>query len=137
MTRLVLDASVVLKWFGTKRERHRARALRLRDGYLTGEIHVIAPSPLFVEVLNVAARKWWWSSSAMLDLAQGLGALGIESLDPSITDVAVWASKGLTAYDAVYVALAEEQQARLVTDDQLILEAAGEAALPLARWSGP
>jgi predicted nucleic acid-binding protein len=130
VTRLVLDASVVLKWFGRRREKHRARAISLRQRYLAGEILVAVPSLLFVEALSVAGRKWRWPSSSLVELVEGLRSLGFEVIDPPWREVALWTSKGLTAYDAVYVALAESQQVALVTADQLILEVAGDVAVP-------
>lgn len=38
--------------------------------------------------------------------------------EPSVTRIAGWVARGLTAYDAVYVALAEERAIPLVTLDQ-------------------
>lgn len=38
---------------------------------------------------------------------------------------------GLTAYDAAYVALAEERAVPLLTDDETIVKVAGEIARPL------
>jgi predicted nucleic acid-binding protein len=40
-------------------------------------------------------------------------------------------ARGLTAYDAVYVAAAEEREIHLVTDDRTILTVAREVARPL------
>jgi predicted nucleic acid-binding protein len=49
--------------------------------------------------------------------------------------VASWVVRGLTAYDAVYVALAEERGQALVTDDDTIIAVAGEIARPLVAGS--
>jgi predicted nucleic acid-binding protein len=38
----------------------------------------------------------------------------------------------LTAYDATYVAVAEAKEARLVTDDDLLVEIATGIAVPLS-----
>lgn len=70
----------------------------------------------------------------MLELTKALRDFGFEEREPLLTDVATWTTRGLTAYDAVYIALAEEQNAPLLTDDELILEIAGDGALPLALW---
>ena len=45
--------------------------------------------------------------------------------------MASWVARGLTAYDAAYVALAEERDLALVTDDETIIELAPEISSPL------
>ena len=55
-------------------------------------------------------------------------ALGFEMLEPDLARIARWAGAGLTAYDATYVALAEEAGVQLVTDDAGILDVAPDLA---------
>jgi predicted nucleic acid-binding protein len=45
--------------------------------------------------------------------------------------VARWTGRGLTAYDAAYVAVAEAEAVRLVTDDDLIVNVAPEISIAL------
>jgi predicted nucleic acid-binding protein len=52
-----------------------------------------------------------------------------------LESVASWVARGLTAYDAVYVALAEERGLALVTDDETIVTLAGEITRPLVGGS--
>lgn len=40
-------------------------------------------------------------------------------------------ARGLTAYDATYLALAEAEEVGLITDDHVILDAAGAIAVAL------
>ena len=69
MTEAVLDASVVLKWFVPTDERGSAEARLIRDDYRAGQLIVTVPSLLFLEILNVAGRRWggrlrrYWTSS--------------------------------------------------------------------------
>ena len=51
--------------------------------------------------------------------------------EPELDAVASWVARGLTAHDAVYVALAEERGLPLVSDDQAILETASGIARSL------
>jgi predicted nucleic acid-binding protein len=44
---------------------------------------------------------------------------------PSLPGIARWTARGLTAYDACYVALAEERGVQLVTADELIISVGG------------
>lgn len=67
-----------------------------------------------------------------MDLAQDLEALGFEILDPAPTSVASWTAAGLTAYDAAYVAVAEERGIQLVTDDRRIVTTAPALAVALS-----
>jgi predicted nucleic acid-binding protein len=129
---VVLDASVVLKWFRAEGERHRDQALAIRGAFEGGELTVFAPPLLWLEIVNIAARRWSWSVRQLDGLAAQLPALGFAMLEPQLAGVARWAGKGLSAYDAAYVALAEETGISLITDDAGILEVAADLAIPLA-----
>jgi predicted nucleic acid-binding protein len=131
MKEVVLDASVVLKWFHTEGEAKADAAQRLRSQFEAGELRVVAPPLLWLEILNVAARRWRWSASQLDRLAASLPELGFEMIDPDLSGVAEWAAQGLTAYDAAYVASAEVAGVPLITDDAQICRLAPETAEPL------
>lgn len=131
MSTVVLDASVVLKWFHSAGEKHVEAARELRGRFEAGELHVLAPPLLCLEVLNVAARRWRWSRAQLEQLAGALPGLGFELLEPGLAGVARWASEGLTAYDAAYLAVAEQTGAQLVTDDGEMVRTAPELAVAL------
>lgn len=134
MNEIVLDTSVVLKWFAQE-QRGSEAARELRDEYEAGRLSVTVPALLFLELLNVAGRRWGWDEAALLELADSLDDLLFEVAEPELQLVASWVARGLTAYDAVYVALAEERGQPLVTDDQTIVAIAGELARPLVEGS--
>lgn len=127
----MLDASVVLKWFHREDEANVEAAQKLRKDFQAGELRVVAPPLLWLEILNVAARRWHWSASQLDQLAASLPELGFEEIEPELDGVAEWAAQGLTAYDAVYVATAEEAGIPLITDDAEICQVAPEASEPL------
>ena len=131
MTELILDASVVLKWLVPGAESGTAAARELRRTYEGGGLVVIAPSLLFLELVNVAGRRFGWADAALLELAHSLDDLGFDVREPELSAVAAWTARGLTAYDAAYVALAEEWSVELVTDDEEILRLAPDLARPL------
>jgi predicted nucleic acid-binding protein len=133
---VVLDASVVLKWFHSEGERHLDAARSLRAEFEAGELLVFAPPLLRLELVNVAGRRWGWAESALVELALALGELGFEFVEPELERVAIWTARGLTAHDAAYVATAEEHALRLVTDDERIVDVAGELATGLADAGG-
>ncbi len=134
MRDVVLDASVVLKWF-TAEQRGSLEARDLRDDYEAGRLSVVVPSLLFLELLNVAGRRWRWGADAMIELAETLADLSFEVSEPELASVASWVSRGLTAYDAAYVALAEKRELALVTDDDAIVEVAPEISRRLVEGS--
>jgi predicted nucleic acid-binding protein len=132
VTEAVLDASVVLKWFRSDGERHLDPARSLRASFEAGRLIVLAPPLLRLEIVNVAGRRWRWGEDALVDLAVALDDLGFEFEEPELTRVASWTARGLTAYDAAYVALAEAREVPLVTDDDLVVRVAGDVATALA-----
>ena len=69
MIDLVIDASVLLKWFRTEGEGRLEEAHALRSAYASGRVVVHAPPFLRLEILNVAGRRWGWDESRLTDLA--------------------------------------------------------------------
>jgi predicted nucleic acid-binding protein len=132
LTEVVLDASVVLKWFHSEGERHLEPARSLRSAFEAGELLVFAPPLLGLEILDVAGRRWRWIEGDLVELALALNELGFELIEPDLPRVAYWTARGLTAYDAAYVAVAEANKVRLVTDDDRIVAVADEVATALA-----
>ncbi len=128
----VLDASVVLKWFHHEGESQLAEALALRTRFEDGDLQVIVPGLLRSEIVNVAARSWTLGERELVAIAHALGRLGFETFEPEIEGVARWAARGLTAYDAAYVATAVAVEAPLITADARILELAPAVAVELA-----
>jgi predicted nucleic acid-binding protein len=131
VTEAVLDASVVLKWFRHEGERNVAAARSLRAAFEAGELLVRAPPLLRLEIVNVAGRRWHWTERELVELAAALDELGFDLTEPDLGRVARWTAQGLTAYDAAYVALADAEAMRLVTDDDSIVAAAPEVAVAL------
>jgi predicted nucleic acid-binding protein len=136
MTEVVLDASVVLKWFRREGERHVESARSLRASFEAGELIVLAPPLVHLEIVNVAGRRWHWGEAALVDLAVALEDLSFDVREPELTRVAKWTAEGLTAYDAAYVALAEGEGIQLVTDDDLIVRIAAGIAMALGAGAG-
>jgi predicted nucleic acid-binding protein len=130
---VVLDASVVLKWFRTEGERHWQAAREVRDRFEAGRSLTFVPPLLFIEILNVAGRRWRYAPQPLEQLAATLPRLGFELVDPDLRTIARWTARGLTAYDAAYVAVAEQTGARLITDDDEIIRVAPGLTTSLGR----
>lgn len=133
MREAVLDASVVLKWFHSEGEVGAEAARGLREEFEAGELRILAPPLLWLEIINVAARRWQWDASDLHALAVSLSDLGFELVEPEPEAIAHWAGRGLTAYDAAYIAVAEETGVSVITDDAQICQVAAELAEPLRR----
>jgi predicted nucleic acid-binding protein len=119
----VVDASVAFKWFVAE-ELYAAQALAVvRD-----EMVLIAPDILVAEVCNAAwrsARLGRIDQAQVNEIAAALPRffdtlVGAATLAPRAVVIA--AELDHPVYDCLYLALAEEQQARLVTADTRLLE---------------
>ena len=128
----MLDASVVFKWFTDDEERDKEAARALEAEYRVGEVLVTAPYLLFLELINIAARRRAWPAERLMEMARALLESQFTIRHPPLDRVAYWASRGLTVYDACYVALAEERRTVVVTADERILTVAGPLAEALA-----
>ena len=123
----VLDASVILKWFRSEGESDLAAARSLRESFESGRLHIFVPPLIFLEALNVAG-SWFLPEPDLLNFAARLGGVGLDVREARLDNVARWTARGLTAYDASYVALAEEQAVPLITADERIVETAAPVA---------
>jgi predicted nucleic acid-binding protein len=119
---LVVDASVALKWFLSE-EPHADQALAVvEDG-----VALIAPDLLIAEVCNAAwrsARLGRISHAQLSEIAASLprffdGLASAARLAPRA--VAIAGQLGHPVYDCLYLALAEAEQAGLVTADAQLL----------------
>jgi len=128
MSLLVIDASVVIKWFVS--EPYSDAAVRLLDF----EKHFLAPDHLFAETANVVwkhVRRRHLSNEFGYDVIRGIvrAAANIDVI--SCRDLVAEAYKiavgyDRSVYDAMYVALAMQRNTRLITaDDRLCNALAG------------
>ena len=124
MTRLVVDASVAVKWLVT--EDLSDAATKLLDASHT----LIAPELMFVEAANALWAMGRRGDISQVDLDQALDVLILAPVEvpASLRDL-IPAAARLAAdlahpiYDCCYLALAVRMQARMVTADQRFLAA--------------
>ena len=118
---VVLDTSVVLKWF-RQEEVLADPALALRAAYLDGRLLVVVPSLVAYELANVLRYKEDLSIDQVQRAVQSLFDMGLEWVSPSGTVVgrAVEIGRGYetTVYDAAFAALAESLSSTFVTADK-------------------
>ena len=123
MSVVVVDASVVIKWFVP--ENGTEAALRLLD---SGH-HFVAPDLLFAEVANSIWKKTLRGELTTSDshqLAVDLERIAIETIPcrELATDAhALALITSRSVYDSMYVALAIRLETRLITADERLVNA--------------
>lgn len=120
MKKVVLDASVVMKWF--LEEKQRKAALLFRDEYQRGIREMCVPSILFFEVANTLVYK---SSIPLRDCQACLRELINLDLKVLVFSTQNWQEVAQVArdcrvsvYDAAYVVLAKNLDCEFVTADK-------------------
>lgn len=121
---LVLDTSVVLKWF-RQGEVLADQALALRDAYLDGRITITLPSLVAYELANVLRYKSDLTTDQVQEAVGSLFDMGLEWIPPSRDvlrrAVGIARTYEATVYDATFAALAEVLGAALVTADERLV----------------
>lgn len=119
--KLVVDASVAVKWFAT--EKYSEKALKIRDAYFNGDLELLAPDLIYYEVANALRfhRKLKFSKDDIVNAINSIKLLHI-TCPPSKLDwlKASELSLGfnISMYDAIYIAFAINRECRLVTSDE-------------------
>lgn len=141
MSLIVLDASVAIQWAvpstaGTQSD----AALRLLGRYVDREIEFVVPDLFWAEVANTlckGVRQRRWSRA---DAEDGVAALIAYDFDtvPCLLlmneAVPIALNFGITLYDCLYVALALQAKADLITADERLANALA-ARFPV-KWLG-
>lgn len=123
MKRLVIDASVALKWF-LQDEKYGDRAMGLLDRSIRGELDLVAPSLMVYEIINalvIAQRKGRIDEERVLASISGFIDLGITFVDVIGLEARVLhfcRVYDCTAYEASYLAVAEQGSLVLITGDE-------------------
>lgn len=140
MNRIVVDASVVLKWYLSD-EKHSYTALQILDKYVSYEVEILAPSLLEYEVLNglfIARKRGRIQEEMVVTAVEGFLSLEIElkALSFFYPEVLFFSeSHNLSAYDASYLAVANEEGALLVTADKNLYNKV-KTDLKWVKWIG-
>lgn len=130
---IVVDASVVTKWF--VQEELTDKAIQMRDDYLEGRITIACPDLLGYEVINALRYKPSFGEQDLKEVASALEKYNFLShaiLSNGLATQAIeFALKfGLTIYDASYIAVADYLDGSIVyTADAKFVEKVGDAKL--------
>lgn len=127
---LVVDASVAVKWFASESESDLDRAVELQRRHRDGLIVLTAPALLYYEVVNALRFSSNLGPGDITQAIQSLFDIDILTIHPealALRKAALLAlDKKLTVYDSVYLAVAEQLQAPLVTADRKFVRNIGE-----------
>lgn len=135
MTQLVVDTSVVVKWFIA--EVNSAEALRIYSKFQTGEMTLLAPDLIHAEVGNVIWRKQMFEgmtpSDAQIILADFQSVRIKLTSDANLLDEAyqLAVTHQCTVYDAMFLALSMREGCQFVTADEKLASKIGAAPLIL------
>lgn len=116
----VLDTSVAVGWFFTD-EPLREQALSVRANLKDSPQSYVVPPLFHSELLHVLARKSGRNQQFVVDALRLVLRLGIRTLvlsEPALLRAAYWTCRGLSGYDATFLALAEDIGGRWLTADE-------------------
>ena len=130
MERYVIDASVILKWvLGNEREPDHDVAMGLLHAWVEGRAEISAPKLWQYEVGNFLGRAVPQEAVEKMDLLLKLNITGVDLSQGMCRQCFSWMKdKGVTFYDASYLAVAQEVNATLITADAAFLKKMGKDA---------
>jgi predicted nucleic acid-binding protein len=137
MDKVVVDSSVVIKWFVT--EPHSAEASRLLNEYQSGAVGLFAPDLIYAEVGNIVWKKQRFQGLAAVDAQQIIDTFRKYAFSVTSTADLLDAAFRLavahqrTVYDSLYLALSIRENCRFATADEKLVNALG-VAIPNLVW---
>lgn len=139
MSQLVVDSSVVIKWFVVEPYSTEARSI-LTD-YQSGLLTLLAPDLINAEVGNIIWKKHVFHGMNTADAQLILDTFRTTPLIQTPTAVLLDSAYRLavthqrTVYDMLYVALSIHEACPFVTADEKLVNATS-AAIPTMTWLG-
>lgn len=129
--RVVVDASVALASLLEERSTRAARAAFAH--WAEAGDNLLVPSHFWIEVAHVLGRRRQYGPVDLVEQLLGLDGLGMATveLDRPLLLLAIdqMVRSGLSAYDAIYLALALSTNSRLATLDRRLADAAGDSGM--------
>lgn len=122
--KIVLDSSVIIKWFTEEEDKDRAE--KIKQSLILGEVQVVVPDLLLYELSNSLRYNISLSEEEIKEAVSTIFDLGIVLLVPEeeLMNNAIEASLdfNISIYDAVFLSLARILGYYLVTADEKLYE---------------
>ncbi|TFG24365.1 MAG: PIN domain-containing protein [Promethearchaeota archaeon] len=124
MREIVIDASVVVKWF--IEENDSDKALFLRDSFISGKVELYVPPLLYFEVLNVLKYSQLFKPNELEDAGESLENYGFtvitikDEIRKHMINAAI--DYDLSIYDASYLGLSMGLDKLFCTADEKIIK---------------
>lgn len=122
MSEIVVDTSVVVKWYLPEQHHNEARALR--DEYLDRQFDLVAPALMPFEAINALKYSGHYDGDRLEEAAKSLPEYGIDLVSFNQTGPVAEIANDLniTIYDASYIALAQNLDTKAYTADGKLLD---------------
>ena len=127
---LVLDASIIAKWFLNEEESDKARLIK--KDLERGKVSVVIPELLFLEILNslryndVKEKNIQIANKVLFDIGLIITRLNKEIMIQAIENSIKY---NITIYDSLYLTVAQLHGAPLITADKRLLKIPGVISL--------
>ena len=119
---ILVDASVAFKWFKSRDEPYFEKARSLLEQHLNGQMRIMVPVLLFIEIANAFSTKTATKPKAMRTSLRSLYNFGLEVYSESEEDVvtaSLLARKNKTSvYDMIYAVIAKKAGVEFITADE-------------------
>jgi predicted nucleic acid-binding protein len=125
MIKVMIDASVGVKWFKTGNEIHADLALEIKKQKLLNKIEIVVPDLFLLEVVNALLTKSNYDINDLIIIEEVLHRMNMQLIFTNHyllnSAIKIANAADLTIYDSLYVAAAQAQKTLLFTDDKKIL----------------
>ncbi|MEK7592637.1 MAG: type II toxin-antitoxin system VapC family toxin [Patescibacteria group bacterium] len=132
---IIVDASVVYKWLIDEPGEETKRARKLRDRYSLGELELLVPNLLYIEIGNILTWKPYLTTSDLHEAWSLLLSykLPVAPIDAQYIENAMDVARmySISLYDSLYVTLAQLKQGEMITADKKLVRAVNKSFVQL------
>ena len=124
--KIVLDASIGMKWFKYENESNIDLANKLLQQQFQNEIEIIVPDLFFFEIINTLLNEKYINVNDLYSASESLHLMSMKVISTNKkiidTSISIADKTKLTFYDSLYISVAISEQALLLTEDKEILK---------------